>query len=103
MAKFTSIRILLSLAAKYNLMLYQMDVKTAFRLGRLNEDIYMIQPDGYVDEDRPDLVCHFKRSLYGLKQSPRMWNQTVDKFMLDLKFQNPRPTTASTSSEISGT
>ena len=72
MAKFTSIRIVLSLAAKYGLKLHQMDVKTAFLNGELDEDIYMEQPDGYVDEDHPDYVCKLKRSLYGLKQSPRM-------------------------------
>ena len=71
-AKFTSIRILLCLAAKHNMMLHQMDVKTSFLNGNLDKDIYMIQPDGYVDEDHPELVCHLKRSLYGLKQSPRM-------------------------------
>ncbi|KAG2758739.1 Retrovirus-related Pol polyprotein from transposon TNT 1-94 [Phytophthora cactorum] len=83
-AKFTSIRILLSLAAKYNLTLHQMDVKTAFLNGLLDEDIYMAQPDGYIDEVHPDYVCKLKRSLYGLKQSPRMWNKTIDDFMLKL-------------------
>uniref|UniRef100_H3H8N2 Integrase catalytic domain-containing protein n=1 Tax=Phytophthora ramorum TaxID=164328 RepID=H3H8N2_PHYRM len=87
-AKFTSIRIVLSLAAKYGLKLHQMDVKTAFLNGVLDEDIYMAQPDGYVDEDHPDHVCKLKRSLYGLKQSPRMWNQTIDDFMLKLGFKN---------------
>ncbi|PSE80603.1 hypothetical protein C7G70_19195, partial [Acinetobacter baumannii] len=86
-AKFTSIRMLLSLAAKYNLTVHQMDVKTAFLNGWLDEDIYMVQPDGYVDEAHPDFVCKLKRSLYGLKQSPRMWNQTIDKFMLELGFK----------------
>ena len=64
-----------------------MDVKTVFLNGSLDEDIYMVQPDGYVDEERPDHVCHLKRSLYGLKQSPRMWNQTIDKFMIGLGFK----------------
>uniref|UniRef100_H3GB73 Reverse transcriptase Ty1/copia-type domain-containing protein n=1 Tax=Phytophthora ramorum TaxID=164328 RepID=H3GB73_PHYRM len=86
-AKFTSIRIVLSLAAKYGLKLHQMDVKTAFLDGVLDEDIYMAQPDGYVNEDHPDHVCKLKRSLYGLKQSPRMWNQTIDDFMLKLGFK----------------
>ncbi|GMF51253.1 unnamed protein product [Phytophthora lilii] len=49
-----------------------MDVKTAFLNGLLDEDIYMVQPEGYTDEERPDYVCHLKRSLYGLKQSSRM-------------------------------
>ncbi|POM70162.1 Hypothetical protein PHPALM_13445, partial [Phytophthora palmivora] len=63
---FTSIRILLSLAAKYNLTVHQMDVKTAFLNGWLDEDIYMVQPDGFIDEAHPDFVCKLKRSLYGL-------------------------------------
>ena len=62
-----------------------MDVETAFLNGRLDEDIYMAQPEGYVDEDHPD-VCHLERPLYVLNQSPLMWKQTIDKFMLDLKF-----------------
>ena len=86
-AKFTSIRILLSLSAKYKLTVHQMDVKTAFLNGLLDEDIYMTQPDGYVNEDKPDYVCQLKRSLYGLKQSPRMWNQTIDKFMIEMGFK----------------
>ncbi|KAG3045216.1 hypothetical protein PC122_g24659 [Phytophthora cactorum] len=61
-----------------------MDVKTAFLNGLLDEDIYMAQPDGYIDEVHPDYVCKLKRSLYGLKQSPRMWNKTIDDFMLKL-------------------
>ncbi|KAG2763198.1 hypothetical protein PC129_g25308 [Phytophthora cactorum] len=75
------------MAAKYGLKLHQMDVKTAFLNGLLDEDIYMAQPDGYVDEDHPDYVYKLKRSLYGLKQSPRMWNQTIDDFMLKLGFK----------------
>ena len=86
-AKFTSIRTVLSMAAKHSLKLHQMDVKTAFLNGVLDEDIYMVQPDGYVDEDHPNYVCKLKRSLYGLKQSPRMWNQTIDVFMLEMGFK----------------
>ncbi|OWY95693.1 Copia type Polyprotein, partial [Phytophthora megakarya] len=86
-AKFTSIRVLLSLAAKYNLTVHQMDVKTAFLNGLLDEDIYMAQPDGFIDSIHPDYVCKLKRSLYGLKQSPRMWNKTIDEFMLTMDGQ----------------
>uniref|UniRef100_A0AAV1U852 Reverse transcriptase Ty1/copia-type domain-containing protein n=1 Tax=Peronospora matthiolae TaxID=2874970 RepID=A0AAV1U852_9STRA len=74
------------MAAKYGLMLHQMDVKTTFLNGSLDEDTYMDQPAGYLDEKQPDYVCKLKRSLYGLKQSPRMWNQTIDGFMITMGF-----------------
>jgi transposase InsO family protein len=85
-AKFASIRIILSIAAQYNLVLHQMDVKTAFLNGLLDEEIYMKQPEGFVDPKYPDHVCKLKRALYGLKQSPRMWNQTIDDFMRKIGF-----------------
>ena len=85
-AKFTSIRIILSLAAQYQLVLHQMDVKTAFLNGILDEEIYMKQPEGFVDVNYPDHVCKLKRALYGLKQSPRMWNKTIDDFMRKIGF-----------------
>uniref|UniRef100_A0AAV1U3A9 Reverse transcriptase Ty1/copia-type domain-containing protein n=1 Tax=Peronospora matthiolae TaxID=2874970 RepID=A0AAV1U3A9_9STRA len=61
-----------------------MVVKTAFLNGELDEDIYMAQPDGYIDEDHEHFVCKLQRSLYGLKQSPRMWNKTIDEFMIKI-------------------
>ncbi|OWZ00175.1 Integrase, catalytic core protein, partial [Phytophthora megakarya] len=85
-AKFPSIGVLLSLVAKYNLTVHQMDVKTAILNGLLDEDIYMAQPDGFIVSIRPDYVCELKRSMYGLKQSPRMWNKTIDEFMLKMEF-----------------
>ncbi|CEG39832.1 reverse partial [Plasmopara halstedii] len=85
-AKFTSIRFLLSLSAKYNLTIHQMDVKTAFLNGELEENIFMAQPEGYVSASHPDHVCKLKRSLYGFKQSSRMWNKNVDDSMQLLEF-----------------
>ena len=64
-----------------------MDVKTDFLNEILDEDIYMVQPDGYINEVKPDYVCQLKRLLYGLKQFPRMWNQTIDNFMLEMGFK----------------
>lgn len=58
-----------------------MDVKTAFLHGFLDEVIYMEQPEGYEDKDHPDKVCLLKRSLYGLTQSPRQWNNRFNEFM----------------------
>lgn len=71
--KMSSIRIVLSLAASLDLEIEQMDVRTAFLHGDLEEEIYMIQPEGFVVKGKEDCVCKLKKSLYGLKQAPRQW------------------------------
>ena len=68
--KYKSIRIMLSLVVQYNLELEQMDVKTAFLHGDLEETIYMEQPEGFKVQKNKDMVCLLKKSLYGLKQAP---------------------------------
>jgi hypothetical protein len=85
--KMTSIRVLLSIVAIHDLELHQMDVKTAFLNGVLEEEIYMQQPEGFVQSGKEHLVCKLKRTLYGLKQSPRVWYQTIDKFFADMGFK----------------
>ena len=84
--RHTSIWILLALVAIYDLELEQLDVKTAFLHGDLDEDIYMEQPEGFVVEGKSELVCKLKKSLYGLKQSPRQWYKRFDHFMLENGF-----------------
>ena len=79
--KHVSIRLLLSAVVHLDMELHQMDVKTAFLHGFLDETIYMEQPEGYVDKTHPEKVCLLKKSLYGLKQSPRQWNNRFDTFM----------------------
>jgi len=69
--KHSSIRILLVLVAQYELELDQLDVKTAFLYGDLEEEIYMSQPTGFKTVRKENMVCKLKKSLYGLKQSPR--------------------------------
>lgn len=71
--KMSSIRVVLGLAASLDLEVEQMDVKTAFLHGNLEEEIYMEQPEGYVQKGKENLVCRLKKSLYGLKQAPRQW------------------------------
>jgi len=71
MVKMTSIRVILGLAARLKLEVEQMDVKTAFLHGDLEEEIYMEQPEGFLVKDKEDYVCKLKKSLYGLKQAPR--------------------------------
>jgi len=61
-----------------------MDVKCAFMNGDMNEDIYMQQIEGFVSN--PSLVCRLKKSLYGLKQTPRAWYAKIDGFLLSLSF-----------------
>jgi uncharacterized beta-barrel protein YwiB (DUF1934 family) len=69
-ARLTTIRVLLSLAASHGLLIHQIDVKTTFLNGELEEEIYMDQPDGFVAKDQEGKVCKLLKSLYGLKQAP---------------------------------
>ena len=70
-AMLKSIRILLSIAAHLDYDIWQMDVKTAFLNGHLEEDIYMMQPDGFVAKNQEQRVCKLQKSIYGLKQPSR--------------------------------
>jgi hypothetical protein len=72
-SKLTSIRFLLYVVVAFDFEVEQMDVKTTFLHGDLEEEIYMKQPKGYVMKGKKELACKLKKSLYGLKQSPRMW------------------------------
>nr|GFA71567.1 retrovirus-related Pol polyprotein from transposon TNT 1-94 [Tanacetum cinerariifolium] len=70
-ARIKAIRIFLAYAAHKNMVIYQMDVKTAFLNGNLREEVYVSQPDGFVDLDNPNHVYKIKKALYGLKQASR--------------------------------
>ena len=85
-AKVTSIRLLLSIVAAFDFEVVQVDVKTTFLHGDLEEEIYKKQPEGFVVKGKKELVCKLKKSLYGLKQSPRMWCQKFDTFIRGLGF-----------------
>ena len=80
-ARYNSIRTLLAVANVCNWDIHQMDVKTAFLQGELEEEIYLKQPDGFVDQDRPDHVCKLRKSIYGLKQAARCWNNSIDGYL----------------------
>jgi len=77
----TSKKTILSLVAAKDLQLDQLDVKTTFLHGDLEEEIYMQQPQGYEVKGKEKLVCRLKKSLYGLKQAPRQWYLKFDRFM----------------------
>ncbi|GJW28079.1 retrovirus-related pol polyprotein from transposon TNT 1-94 [Tanacetum coccineum] len=81
-ARLEAIKIFLENAASKNMTVYQMDVKTAFLNGELKEEVYVSQPEGFVDPDRPHHVYHLKKSLYRLKQAPWAWYETFSKFLL---------------------
>ena len=85
--KVTSIRLLIAIAAIHNLMIHQMDVKTAFLNGDLEEEIYMDQPEGFTMPGNEHKVCKLLKSLYGLKQAPRQWHEKFDQCLLSNGFK----------------
>ncbi|KAK1620537.1 hypothetical protein QYE76_026054 [Lolium multiflorum] len=85
-AKLKSVRILLAIAAFFDYEIWQMDVKTAFLNGDIDEELYMVQPKGFVDPKNADKVCKLQRSIYGLKQASRSWNRRFDKVIKDFGF-----------------
>ena len=76
-----SIRILLSIATYHDYEIWQMDVKTAFLNGFLDEEIYMNQPEGFVSSETSSMVCKLKKSIYGLKQASRRLNLRLDEII----------------------
>ena len=86
-AQLSSIRTLLAFAAEKKLQVHQMDVVSAFLNGDLTEEIYMKQPPGYVQSGKEELVCKLRKSIYGLKQSPRCWNEKLCNHLKSLGFK----------------
>ena len=84
--KHSSIRMVLALVVQQDMELEQLDVKTAFLHGELEEEIDMMQPEGFIEEGMDDKVCLLKKSLYGLKQSPRQWYKRFDTFIVGIGF-----------------
>ncbi|GJW01696.1 retrovirus-related pol polyprotein from transposon TNT 1-94 [Tanacetum coccineum] len=86
MARLEAIRIFLAFAAHMNTIVYHMDVKMAFLNGILHEEVYVSQPDGFVDPDNPNHVYRLKKSLYGWKHAPRAWYDLLSSFLLSQGF-----------------
>ena len=80
--RITSIKMILSIAALRNLEVHQMDVKTAFLNGDLEEEIYMEQLEGFSTPGQENKVCKLVKSLYGLKQTPKQWHEKFDNVMI---------------------
>ncbi|KAL5716460.1 hypothetical protein ACHQM5_018147 [Ranunculus cassubicifolius] len=85
-AKATTIRLLLSLAAQHNWTVLQLDVSNAFLHGTLQEEVYMVQPPGFQDPSRPHHLCKLQKSIYGLKQSPRAWYSSLSEALVSMGF-----------------
>ncbi|GJS51409.1 zinc finger, CCHC-type containing protein [Tanacetum coccineum] len=81
-ARISTIRLLIAMTSIHSLIIHQMDVKTAFLNGKLEEEVYMNQPQGFIMPGNENKVCKLIKSLYGLKQEPKQWHQKFDKVVL---------------------
>ncbi|GJY92705.1 retrovirus-related pol polyprotein from transposon TNT 1-94, partial [Tanacetum coccineum] len=81
-ARLKAIHIFIAFAAHINMVIFQMDMKTAFLNGIVREEIYVSQPDRFVDPENPNHVYKLKKALYGLKQAPRAWYDLLSSFLL---------------------
>ena len=84
-ARMESIRMILAYASSKNIKVYQMDVKSAFLNGELEEEVYIEQPEGFAEKE--DYVCRLRKALYGLKQVPRAWYARLDKYLHEQGFK----------------
>jgi hypothetical protein len=89
-ARYTSIRTIIALATKMKWKLYQMDVKTTFLNGDIEEEVYIEQPQGFEVEYRKTHVWKLKKALYGLKQAPKAWYGRIDSFLTSLFFNKSK-------------
>ena len=86
MARAESIRILIALAAQLKWKVHHLDVKSAFLNGEIEEEIYVYQPEGFIEKGKEDYVLRLKKALYGLKQAPRAWNYKLDCILKSMGF-----------------
>ncbi|GJZ23816.1 retrovirus-related pol polyprotein from transposon TNT 1-94 [Tanacetum coccineum] len=86
-ARLESIRILLAYACALDFKLFQMDVKSAFLNGFINEEVYVAQPPGFIDFKKPDHVYKLKKALYGLKQAPKAWYDRLKAFLIKHEYK----------------
>ena len=86
-SRMDTIKLLLVLASQKGWLVWQMDVKSAFLNGTLDEEIYVEQPQGFEDESNLNKVYLLKKALYGLKQAPRAWYSKLDEYLTSLEFE----------------
>ncbi|GJV06119.1 retrovirus-related pol polyprotein from transposon TNT 1-94 [Tanacetum coccineum] len=87
-ARLEAVQIFVAYAAHKSFLIYQMDVKTAFLNGPLKKEVYLAQPDGFVDPDHPDKVYQLRKALYGLKQALRAWYDELLNFLISKAFSD---------------
>ena len=85
-ARYTSIRSVISLVAQMGWEIHQMDVKTTFLSRVIEEEVYIEQPEGFEMHDQKTHVCRLKKALYGLKQAPRAWYARIDSYLQKMGF-----------------
>nr|GEX74574.1 hypothetical protein [Tanacetum cinerariifolium] len=85
-ARLEAVRLFIAYAAHKSFIVYQMDIKTAFLYGLLKVEVYVNQPDGFVDSYHPDKVYRLKKALYGLKQAPKAWYDELSNFLVSKGF-----------------
>jgi hypothetical protein len=95
-ARLTTIRTLIAVVASYSLIIHQIDVKTAFLNGELDEEIYMDQLEGFITDGQENKVCRLIKSLYGLKQAPKQWHEKFDNTLTAAGFAVNESDTCST-------
>jgi hypothetical protein len=86
-ARSTSIRSIIAIVAEMGWSIHQMDVKTAFLNGFIDEEVYIEQPQGFEVSERETHMCLLRKALYGLKQAPRVWYSCIDTYLLQMGFK----------------
>lgn len=88
--KASTVGVILSIAVQYNWEIRRMDINNAFLNGDLKETVFMRQPEGFVDDTRPQHVCRLTKAIYGLKQAPRSWYDRLKDALLNWGFRNTK-------------
>ena len=86
-ARLEGVRTLIAYAAHKEFKVYQMDVKSTFLNGILEEEVYIEQPDGFIDLDKKDMIYKLHKALHGLKQAPRAWYERLHNYLIQISFQ----------------
>lgn len=86
-ARIETVRLVTTIACKYEWLLYHLDVKSAFQNGPLEEVVFVSQPPGFEIAGKENMVYKLHKALYGLKQAPRAWNKKIDQVLIQIGFR----------------